>query len=81
MTSGGKKIAPAPIEALLKRHPLVAEAMVVGEARKFPAVLIVPNFAALEQRLKVLGLRVGLARGTGRTRRTSSRCSTRSWSR
>ena len=55
VTSGGKKIAPAPIEALLKRHPLVAEAMVVGEARKFPAVLIVPDFAALEHRLDVLG--------------------------
>jgi long-chain acyl-CoA synthetase len=59
VTSGGKKIAPAPIEALLKRHPLVAEAMLVGEARKFPAVLIVPNFPALEQRLKVLGLASG----------------------
>jgi len=59
VTSGGKKIAPAPIEALLKRHPLVAEAMIVGEARKFPAVLIVPNFPALEQRLKVLGLAAG----------------------
>ncbi len=59
VTSGGKKIAPAPIEALLKRHPLVAEAMVVGEGRKFPAVLIVPNFTALEQRLKVLGLSSG----------------------
>ena len=59
VTSGGKKIAPAPIEAVLKRHPLVAEAMVVGEGRKFPAVLIVPNFTALEQRLKVLGLPSG----------------------
>jgi long-chain acyl-CoA synthetase len=59
VTSGGKKIAPAPIEALLKRHPLVAEAMIVGEGRKFPAVLIVPNFPALEQRLKVLGLASG----------------------
>jgi long-chain acyl-CoA synthetase len=38
---------------------LVAEAMIVGEGRKFPAVLIVPNFAALEQRLKVLGLPSG----------------------
>lgn len=55
VTSGGKKIAPAPIEALLKRHPLVAEAMIVGEGRKFPAVLIVPNFAALDHRLKLLG--------------------------
>jgi long-chain acyl-CoA synthetase len=56
VTSGGKKIAPAPIESLLKKHPLVAEAMIVGEARKFPAVLIVPNFAQLEHRLKVLGM-------------------------
>ncbi|MCC6164082.1 MAG: long-chain fatty acid--CoA ligase [Acidobacteria bacterium] len=55
VTSGGKKIAPAPIEALLKRHPLVAEAMIVGEGRNFPAVLIVPDFPALEHRLKVLG--------------------------
>lgn len=59
VTSGGKKIAPAPIEALLKRHPLVAEAMIVGEGRKFPAVLIVPNFAVLEHRLKVLGMETG----------------------
>jgi long-chain acyl-CoA synthetase len=55
VTSGGKKIAPAPLESLLKRHPLVAEAMIVGEARKFAAVLIVPNFPALEHRLKLLG--------------------------
>jgi long-chain acyl-CoA synthetase len=55
VTSGGKKIAPAPLESLLKRHPLVAEAMIVGEARNFPAVLIVPNFPALEHRLKLLG--------------------------
>jgi long-chain acyl-CoA synthetase len=59
VTSGGKKIAPAPIEAVLKRHPLVAEAMIVGEGKKFPAVLIVPNFTALEQRLKVLGMPAG----------------------
>lgn len=56
VTSGGKKIAPAPIEALLKRHPLVAEAMIVGEGRKFPAVLIIPNFPVLDHRLKVLGM-------------------------
>lgn len=56
VTSGGKKVAPAPIEAVLKRDPLVAEAVVVGEGRKFPAVLVVPDFAALEQRLRTLGL-------------------------
>jgi long-chain acyl-CoA synthetase len=47
-TSGGKFIAPQPIEMALKHNPLVAEAVVVGDKRKFPAVLIFPNFAALE---------------------------------
>jgi long-chain acyl-CoA synthetase len=47
-TSGGKFIAPQPIENSLKHNPLIAEAVVVGDKRKFPAVLILPNFAALE---------------------------------
>jgi long-chain acyl-CoA synthetase len=51
-TSGGKFIAPQPIENALKHNPLVAEAVVVGEKRKFPAVLIFPNFAALEARAR-----------------------------
>jgi long-chain acyl-CoA synthetase len=55
VTSGGKKIAPQPIEAILKRSPLVAETMVVGERRNYAAALIVPDFPALERRLKSLG--------------------------
>ena len=47
-TSGGKFIAPQPIEGALKHNPMIAEAVVVGDKRNFPAVLIVPNFAALE---------------------------------
>ncbi len=47
-TSGGKFIAPQPIENSLKHHPLIAEAVVVGDKRKFPAALVLPNFAALE---------------------------------
>jgi len=43
VTAGGKKIAPQPIEARLKSHPAVAEAIVIGEGRKFPAVLFVPS--------------------------------------
>ena len=50
-TSGGKYIAPQPIENQLKESPLVAQAMVVGEYRKFPGALIVPNFVALRERL------------------------------
>jgi long-chain acyl-CoA synthetase len=55
VTSGGKKIAPQPIEGTLKRNPLVAEAVLLGDRRKFAAVLIVPEFGALERRLKELG--------------------------
>jgi long-chain acyl-CoA synthetase len=47
-TSGGKFIAPQPIENSLKHHVLIAEAVVVGEKRKFPAVLIAPYFPVLE---------------------------------
>jgi len=55
VTSGGKKIAPQPIEAVLKQSPLVAEAMVLGDGRRFASALIVPDFAALERRLRDLG--------------------------
>jgi long-chain acyl-CoA synthetase len=47
-TSGGKFIAPQPIENSLKLNPLVATAVVVGDKRKFACALISPNFAALE---------------------------------
>ena len=55
VTSGGKKIAPQPIENVLKHSPLVAEAVVLGDRRKYAVALIVPEFAALERRLKDLG--------------------------
>lgn len=55
VTSGGKKIAPQPLENLLKANPLVAEAVIIGEGRKFPAALIVPDFAALESKGRSLG--------------------------
>jgi long-chain acyl-CoA synthetase len=48
-TSGGKFIAPQPLESSLKHNALVSEAVVVGDRRKFPAVLIVPDFVLLEQ--------------------------------
>ena len=47
-TSGGKFIAPQPIENSLKHNALIAEAVVLGDKRKFPAVLIAPNFLVLE---------------------------------
>ena len=47
-TAGGKFVAPAPIENLLKTSPYIANAMVVGDKRKFVSVLIVPNFVTIE---------------------------------
>jgi long-chain acyl-CoA synthetase len=55
VTSGGKKIAPQPIEATLKRSPLVSEAILLGDRRKYAVALVVPDFAALERRLRDLG--------------------------
>jgi long-chain acyl-CoA synthetase len=55
VTSGGKKIAPQPIEAILKRSPLISEAVVLGDRQRYAAALIIPDFAALEKRLKDLG--------------------------
>jgi long-chain acyl-CoA synthetase len=46
-TAGGKFVAPAPIENLLKTSPYIANAMVVGDKHKFVSVLIVPNFATI----------------------------------
>jgi long-chain acyl-CoA synthetase len=56
-TSGGKFIAPQPIENALKHDPFVAEAVVVGDKRKFPAVLIFPNFPVLENWARQQGLK------------------------
>jgi long-chain acyl-CoA synthetase len=47
-TSGGKFIAPQPIENSLKLNPLIGTAAIIGDKRKFPAVLVSPNFASLE---------------------------------
>src|SRR5262245_35730023 len=59
VTAGGKKIAPQPIEATLKRSPLIAEVVVLGDRRKYAAALIVPDFSALERRLTDLGRPLG----------------------
>jgi long-chain acyl-CoA synthetase len=55
-TSGGKFIAPQPLETSLKINPMIAQAAIIGDRRKFPAVLISPNFAALEQWARSAGV-------------------------
>jgi long-chain acyl-CoA synthetase len=47
-TSGGKLIAPQPIENKLKANPLVSQAALVGDRHKFTSALVSPNFAMLE---------------------------------
>lgn len=47
--SGGKYVVPAPIENKLVESKYIEQAMVVGEAQKFPSALIVPNYANLKE--------------------------------
>jgi long-chain acyl-CoA synthetase len=47
-TSGGKLVAPQPIENKLKNNVLVAQAALVGDKHKFISALLSPNFVALE---------------------------------
>ena len=55
-TSGGKLIAPQPIENKLKANTLVGNAALVGDKHKFACVLISPNFAALTAWAKEKGI-------------------------
>jgi long-chain acyl-CoA synthetase len=59
VTSGGKNIAPQPIENVLKTHKLIGEIVMIGNKRNFPAALIVPNFENLEKWAKEKGLAYG----------------------
>ena len=48
ITSGGKNVAPQPIENLLQASPFIRSAVIVGSNRKFISALIVPEFEKLE---------------------------------
>lgn len=51
-TSGGKYVAPQPLENKLKENPFIEQALVVGPERKFVGALIVPSFSFLESWMK-----------------------------
>ena len=48
-TSGGKFIAPQPIENALKLNPMIGASVILGDRRKFASVIISPNFPLLEE--------------------------------
>jgi long-chain acyl-CoA synthetase len=58
-TAGGKYVAPQMVENKIKEAPLVEQIMVLGENRKFPSALVVPNFEALKNWCKIKGIEFG----------------------
>jgi long-chain acyl-CoA synthetase len=56
VTSGGKNIAPQPIENVLKTNKFIAEIVMIGNKRNFPSALVVPNFDNLEKWAKEQGI-------------------------
>jgi long-chain acyl-CoA synthetase len=55
-TAGGKYIAPQPIENQVKLNKFVANAVLLGDKRKFSIILVVPNFETLEPWATAQGL-------------------------
>lgn len=55
-TSGGKYIAPQPIEQMIKGSRFVNQVVLIGNGRKFPAALIVPNWESIESYAKLKGI-------------------------
>jgi long-chain acyl-CoA synthetase len=58
-TAGGKMIAPAPIENVLKSSPFILNAALVGDRRPYIAALIVPNFGTVQARAAQAGVKLG----------------------
>jgi long-chain acyl-CoA synthetase len=55
-TSGGKYVAPQPIENKMKESPFVEQIVVVGSDKKFVGALIVPSFTMLREWMREKGI-------------------------
>ncbi len=55
-TSGGKYVAPQPIENKMKESPFVEQMMIVGAEQKFVGALIVPSFISLKEWMQHKGI-------------------------
>ena len=53
VTAGGKNIAPQPIENKVKTNKYVSQAVMIGDKRKYPILLVVPNWDSLEKWAKI----------------------------
>lgn len=56
-TSGGKYIAPQPIEQMIKSSRFVNQVVLIGNQRKFPAALIVPDWELMESYAELKGIK------------------------
>ena len=64
VTAGGKNIAPQPIENLVKTSKFVSNAVMLGDRRKFPIMLVVPNIENLRAWATRKGIRFDPENGT-----------------
>jgi long-chain acyl-CoA synthetase len=62
VTAGGKNVAPAPIENLVKGNQFVDQVVMIGDQRHFPALLVVPAFECLEGWARSAGIPAGSRR-------------------
>ena len=56
-TSGGKYVAPQPLESLIKSSRFVSQVVVVGNNRKFISALVVPNLEMLKSYAELKGIK------------------------